>query len=263
MKNRENICTKGKVFIAGAGPGDVKLITIKAKECLEMAQVVLYDNLVNPDLLTYCSPQCELIFVGKKSNNHLIPQHEINALLISFANQGKNVVRLKGGDPFVFGRGAEEALALKENGIPFEIIPGITAGIAAPAYAGIPVTHRHSCSMVTLISGHKAVHKQHDDINWSALAILNSTLVFYMSLSNIRHIVSQLLANGKSANTTAAVIRCGTTLQQQVLIAELDNIAELVLARNFQPPALLVIGQVVDLANELAWFLPDNLNENC
>ncbi|MBP1618683.1 MAG: uroporphyrinogen-III C-methyltransferase [Bacteroidetes bacterium] len=244
----------GTIYITGAGPGDEKLITLRAVEVLKMADAVVYDYLVNDSLLAYCRPDCERIYAGKKANHHTLPQDEINALLIELAQKHTHVVRLKGGDPFVFGRGGEEAMALKQAGIRFEIIPGVTSGIAVPAYAGIPVTHRDSCSMVTFVSGHKAVNKPDDEINWQALATLESTLVFYMGVSNLGKITSKLIENGKFPDTAIALIQWGTTLNQLAVCGNLSNIVEKVKEAQLKPPALIVIGDVVNMREELNWF---------
>lgn len=245
--------TTGKIYITGAGPGDEKLITLRAVEVLQMADAVVYDYLVNDKLLEYCPQHCERIYVGKKANHHTLPQNEINALLIDLAQKHRHVVRLKGGDPFVFGRGGEEAMALKEAGIGFEIIPGVTSGIAVPAYAGIPVTHRECSSMLTLVSGHKAVNKADDGINWPALAALNGTLVFYMGVSNLSQITEQLITNGKAADTPVALIHKGTTPDQQTISGTLSNIVSIAEATRFKAPALIVVGSVVDYHEQLQW----------
>lgn len=248
--------TKGKVYITGAGPGDEKLITIKAMECLQKADVVVYDYLVNVSLLSYCTPECEKIYVGKKANNHTLDQSLINDMLIRYALDGKTVVRLKGGDPFVFGRGGEEALALFDNQIPFEIIPGVTAGVAVPTYAGIPVTHRDCGSTLTFVTGHESVNKPASDINWHALANMRGTLVFYMGVSNLPKITRQLIGNGLCPQTPVALIRWGTTPQQEALCGTLADIAQAVEATGFKPPAIIVIGESVNYREKLQWFQP-------
>lgn len=244
----------GTIYITGAGPGDEKLITLRAVEVLKLADAVVYDYLVNDKLLEYCRPDCERIYVGKKANHHTLPQNEINALLIELAQKHQHVVRLKGGDPFVFGRGGEEAMAMKEVGVGFEIIPGVTSGIAVPAYAGIPVTHRDCCSMVTFVSGHKALNKPEEEINWQALALIKSTLVFYMGVSNLGKIVSRLVENGKSGDTPVAIIRQGTTHNQQIVAGTLNDIQAQVQAAGLTPPALIVVGEVVELREQLDWY---------
>ncbi|HYK85697.1 MAG TPA: uroporphyrinogen-III C-methyltransferase [Ktedonobacteraceae bacterium] len=245
----------GKVFLVGAGPGDPELITLKALRCLRQADVVIYDRLICPDLLDEASSHAELLFAGKASGHHSIQQEEINALLIHHARQGRRVVRLKGGDPFVFGRGGEEALALAEAGIPFEIVPGISSAIAVPAYAGIPVTHRDFASSVTIVTGHEQHGSpSHTGINWQALAALGGTLVILMGVESLPHITYQLLNGGLSADTPAAVIQQGTVSQQRVVTATLATVAERATNAHIKSPAVFVIGEVVTLGNPLAWF---------
>jgi uroporphyrinogen III methyltransferase/synthase len=244
----------GKVYITGAGPGDEGLITLKAVECLKRADLVVYDYLVNIAFLDYCKPECEKIYAGKKVNNHTIEQSLINELLVKHALEGKTIVRLKGGDPFVFGRGGEEALALHENNIPFEIIPGVTAGVAVPAYAGIPVTHRHCSSSVTFITGHETPDKTQTDINWEALTKLQGTLVFYMGVTNLPNITQNLIEHGMLPSTAVALIRWGTTSKQEIIVGTLDSIVEKVKASGMKPPALIVVGDVVNYREQLQWF---------
>ncbi len=245
---------RGKVYLVGAGPGDPGLITLRAVECLKLADVVIYDFLATPTLLGYVNENAETIYVGKKSGNHTFPQEEIIRLITEKAEKGLTVVRLKGGDPFVFGRGGEESLALANAGLPFEIVPGITAGIAAPCYAGIPVTHRSLASSAAFITGHKYTSKSGSDINWEHLARGIDTLVFYMGVKNLPHIVSQLTANGRPGATPIAIIRWGTRPSQNTVIGTLDNIVDLAKKNNISPPAIIVIGEVVTLSDKLAWF---------
>lgn len=252
--------TIGKVYITGAGPGDEKLITVKAMECLQMADVVVYDYLVNVSLLLYCKSGCEKVYAGKKANNHTMAQELINETLIGYALDGKTVVRLKGGDPFVFGRGGEEALALYENNIPFEIIPGVTSGVAVPTYAGIPVTHRDCGSTLTFVTGHESVNKPVSEINWNALAKMRGTLVFYMGVSNLPNITRQLIDNGLSPQTPVALIRWGTTPGQETLCGTLANVAAMVEVTGFKPPAIIVIGQSVNYRDKLQWFEERNFS---
>ncbi len=242
----------GKVYLVGAGPGDPELITIKGKRCLEIADVVIYDYLANPELLKY-APRAEKIYVGKKSANHTLDQEKINELLIEKAKENKIIVRLKGGDPFIFGRGGEEALALKKHGIDFEVVPGITSGFAAPLYAGIPVTMRGINSTIAFATGHETEDKEFSLIDWAALSKMG-TIIFYMGVKNMPLIVENLLKFGKSKDTPVALIRWATYHNQEVLIGNLSNIIEKMKTVNFKAPAIIVIGDVVNLRNELMWF---------
>ncbi len=242
----------GIVYIVGAGPGDPGLITVKGLDCLRRADVVLYDRLVPSELLAEAAPDAEFIDVGKAPGRHRCPQDEINAMMIAHARQGQVVVRLKGGDPFIFGRGGEEAEALAHAGIRFEIIPGISSAIAVPAYAGIPVTHREFASTFTVITGHLC-GPDSLSIEWDSLP-RNGTLVFLMGVSHFPEIVRQLLAHGRAPGTPAAVIHAGTTPEQTVVEGTLNDIVEK--ARGIRPPATIVIGDVVGLRKHLAWFDP-------
>lgn len=239
----------GMVYLVGAGPGDPELITLKALRCLRAADVVVYDRLISPVLLDEVRPDAEHVFAGKGPGSHSIPQEEINALLVKYARRGCVVVRLKGGDPFVFGRGGEEALALVEAGIPFEVVPGISSAIAVPAYAGIPVTHRDHASLVTIVTGHEG-HAS-SAVNWEALATLGGTLVVMMGVAALPRLTQRLLQAGLCANTPAAVIERGTTPQQRVVTGILADIAERVAAAGLGSPAVIVIGEVVSLSSSL------------
>jgi len=243
----------GKVYIIGAGPGDPGLITLKAVEALGRADVVVYDNLVNEELLKYASHTARMIYAGKQGGDHTLSQDQINALLAKEALDGNTVARLKGGDPFIFGRGGEEAEVLVASNIPFEVIPGVTSAIAVPAYAGIPLTHRGLTSTVAFITGHEDPTKDKSDIDWQALAGIG-TLVFLMGVKNLGQITEALIARGKSPETPAALIRRGTLPEQQILSGKLSNIVELAQANRFKPPAILVVGKVVELRNTLRWF---------
>lgn len=242
----------GKVFLVGAGPGDPDLITLKGKKCLEIADVVIYDYLANPELLKY-SPRAEKIYVGKKSANHTLDQEKINELLIQKAREKKIIVRLKGGDPFIFGRGGEEALALKKHNIDFEIVPGITSGFAAPLYAGIPVTMRGVNSTIAFATGHETDEKEFSLIDWTSLSKMG-TIIFYMGVKNMPIIVENLLKHGKSKDTPVALIRWATYPKQEVLTGNLGSILQKMKEANFKAPAIIVIGDVVNLRNELMWF---------
>ena len=243
----------GKVYIIGAGPGDAGLITIKAVDCLRLADVVVYDNLVNEELLKYAPGKARLIYAGKKGGDHTLSQDAINNLLVQEAQAGNIVARLKGGDPFIFGRGGEEAEELVAHGIPFEVIPGVTSAIAVPAYAGIPLTHRGLTSTVAFITGHEDPTKDKSDIDWQALTGIG-TLVFLMGVKNIGQITETLISHGKQHDTPAALIRQGTTTQQETITGTLGTIVGLAQARRFSPPAILVVGKVVELRDTLNWF---------
>jgi len=238
------------VSLVGAGPGDPGLITLRGLERLRLAEVVVYDRLVSGSLLQH-APQAEWIDVGKQPDHHPVPQDSINALLIEKARLGKRVVRLKGGDPFVFGRGGEEALALAGAGIPFEVVPGVTSAIAVPAYAGIPVTQRGTANSVAFITGHAAASRPLD-IDWNALARGVDTLVFLMGVSSLPGIVTSLVGAGRPANTPAAVIERGTLPGQMVVTGTLADIQGK--AADFQSPCIIIVGRVVELHNTLDWF---------
>lgn len=253
MKNMNKKTKSGKVYIIGAGPGDAGLITLKAVESLRLADVVIYDNLVNEELLKYAPGRARFIYAGKKGGDHTLSQDKINELLAKEALAGNTVARLKGGDPFIFGRGGEEAEVLAAYGVPFEVIPGVTSAIAVPAYAGIPLTHRGLTSTVAFITGHEDPAKEKSEIDWQALAGIG-TLVFLMGVKNIAQITESLMAHGKSPQTPAALIRRGTTPQQEIIAAPLADIAALAQAAAFAAPAILVVGKVVDLRETLQWF---------
>lgn len=246
----------GKVYLVGAGPGDPGLLTIKGKTLLEQADVVIYDALVSPDILAIISPHAEKINAGKRKGRHSLPQTETTKLLRIKAETNAIVVRLKGGDPFVFGRGGEEMADLVAAGVGVEVIPGITSGIAAPAYAGIPVTHRQYNSSVTFVTGHESTEKYRPEVNWKAIAQGSETIVIYMGVHNLPSIIPQLLAGGMTAETPIAMIRWGTRPDQTQLIGTLETIVEQVQTTEFQAPAIAVIGQVVDLRSLLLPTLP-------
>lgn len=245
------IRVRGKVSIVGAGPGDPELITLKAIRALENAEVVLYDYLVNKQLLEYCRPDCEIVYVGKMNKQHTYPQGEINRMLVEFGLAGKKIVRLKGGDPFVFGRGAEEIFGLKEHDIEFEVIPGITAGVAVPGAAGIPVTLRNVASSVAFFTGHQCANHR-TEIQWDKIATGIDTLVFYMGVTQAAEITKNLITNGKSKETPVAMIRWGTLPEQDVLKGNLGKIVQLMAEHNFKPPAIFIIGEVVAYSEELS-----------
>lgn len=244
----------GKVFLVGAGPGDYRLLTLKACDCLKKADTVVYDRLADKRILQYAPSDAEFIYVGKASSQHTMTQDKICQLLVDLGKSGKTVVRLKGGDPFVFGRGGEEALLLGENHIPFEIIPGVTSAISVPAYAGIPVTHRGVATSLAVITGHEDPTKECSDINWQQLATATDTLVFLMGVANLPKITSRLIEHGRSADTPIAIIRWGTKLQQQVWTSTLAGAADMAKRENIKPPCIFLVGDVVKLREKLAWF---------
>ncbi|MBN1376126.1 MAG: uroporphyrinogen-III C-methyltransferase [Dehalococcoidia bacterium] len=244
----------GKVFLVGAGPGDPALITIKAIKCLQKADVVIYDQLVAPQLLGYTSPQAERIYVGKSGDKHTAEQDEINLMLAQLARRGKIVVRLKGGDPFVFGRGGEEADFLCKNALPFEIVPGITSAIAVPAYAGIPVTYRGISSSLAIVTGHEDPRKSTSSINWRGLAAGVDTLIFLMGMQNLALITDKLVECGKPPDTPVAVIKDGTLPAQVIVKGSLQTIAAQVRKKRITAPAVIVIGNVVKLSERLNWY---------
>jgi uroporphyrinogen III methyltransferase/synthase len=244
----------GKCFLVGAGPGDLGLVTLRAKECVERAEVIVYDYLCNPEMLRWAPENAELIFAGKKAGAHTMAQEEINALLVEKTREGKNVVRLKGGDPFLFGRGAEEAQALAAAGLSFVIVPGVSSAIAGPAYAGIPVTHRGKNSHVTFFTGHEDPEKSESAIDFGALAKLGGTQVMLMGVDRIGAIAREMMANGMRKDLPVALIRWATTGRQETLVGTLENIAERVTETEFAAPAIAVFGDVVTLREELNWF---------
>lgn len=244
----------GMVYLVGAGPGDPGLITVRGLECLRRAGVVVYDYLANPLLLDEAPAEAPRIYVGKSKGCHCVPQDDINALLAEQARAGRTVVRLKGGDPFIFGRGGEEACFLAEAGIPFEIVPGVTSGVAAAAYAGIPLTHRDHTTSLALVTGHLTSERDLDHVDWARLAEGVGTLVIYMGISNLAEIAARLVSHGRPPQTPVALVRWATTAQQQTLTGTLADIAEQVAACAFKPPAVIIIGEVVGLREQLRWF---------
>ncbi|HBE21838.1 MAG TPA: uroporphyrinogen-III C-methyltransferase [Cyanobacteria bacterium UBA11149] len=242
----------GKVYLVGAGPGDPGLFTLKGKTLLEHANVVLYDALVSPQILAMINPLAEKINAGKRRGNHSLLQEETTQLLIEKAQTHPIVVRLKGGDPFVFGRGGEEMVELAKAGVSVEVVPGVTSGIAAPAYAGIPLTHRLYSSSVTFVTGHEAVGKYKPKVNWSAIAHSSETIVIYMGLHNLSHIIPELHSAGLSLETPIALIRWGTRPEQEELVGTLATIVTQVEAAKFEAPAIAIIGHVVKFRDILA-----------
>ncbi|OBZ12424.1 uroporphyrinogen-III C-methyltransferase [Bacillus sp. FJAT-26390] len=245
---------KGKVYLVGAGPGDPKLITLRGLECLEECEVVVYDRLASPRLLRHLKPGTERIYVGKLPDRHTMKQEEINQLLVDLALQGKTVTRLKGGDPTIFGRVGEEAELLYDNGIEFEIVPGITSAIAVPAYAGIPVTHRDLASSLSIITGHESPDKLDRSIHWDKVTNATGTLIFLMGVAKIGYIADQLIKHGKPPETPVALIRWGTRVEQRTVVGTLETIERIVKEANFQPPAVIVVGDVVLQREKLRWY---------
>lgn len=243
----------GKVYLVGAGPGDARLITVKGLQCLEKGDVVVYDRLANPSLLRKMKRGAEKIYVGKLPDRHTMKQEEINQLLVDLALTGKTVVRLKGGDPTIFGRVGEEAELLRKHGIPYEIVPGITAAISVPAYAGIPVTHRDMASSLSIITGHESPEKLDKSINWEKVTNATGTLIFMMGVAKIGYISRQLITYGRSPDTPIALVRWGTRAEQETLTGTLEDIERKVHEANFQPPAVIVVGDVVMQREHLKW----------
>src|ERR1700731_3961989 len=232
----------GRCFLVGAGPGDLGLVTLRAKECIEQADVIVYDQLANPEMLGWARDDAEIIYAGKKAGEHALSQEEINKLLIEKARAGREVVRLKGGDPFVFGRGAEEAKAIVDAEIAFEIVPGITSAIAAPAYAGIPVTNRAQNSHVTFFTGHEDPAKTQSSIDYAALAKLGGTQVMLMGVERIEAIARRMMEQGARKDLPVALVRWATTGRQETLVGTLENIAQRVVEGGFEAPAVAVFG---------------------
>jgi len=247
------IVKKGKVYLIGAGPGDPGLFTLKGVQCLKRADVVIYDHLVGEEILAHAQTSVRMIYAGKEGGKHTLTQDQINRCLVEEAEKGLTVARLKGGDPFIFGRGGEEVEILAGKGIPFEIVPGVTSAIAVPAYAGIPLTHRAHASTVAFITGHEDPTKEESRIDWKSLSGIE-TLVFLMGVKNLPNITSNLMAAGKSPETPAALIRWGTTAEQATLVGTLASLAQLAKTRGFKPPSILVVGSVVSLRPILNWF---------
>ncbi|UCD34283.1 MAG: uroporphyrinogen-III C-methyltransferase [Nitrospiraceae bacterium] len=244
---------KGKVYIVGAGPGDIGLLTVKGLRCLQQAEVVVYDFHLNAQILNYIDHEAEFIYAGKRGGKHTMTQDQINSTLVEKAQEGKRICRLKGGDPFVFGRGGEEAEVLAKAGIEFEIVPGISSAIAAPAYAGIPLTHRVYSSSLAIVPGYEDVTKKESSIDWTRLATGVGTIVFLMTVKNISMVCKKLIENGRSADTAVAVVRWGTRADQKTLTGTLSTIAGLVKEKDIKPPAVMVVGNVVKLRETLKW----------
>jgi len=244
----------GYVYLIGAGPGDPGLITVKGRECIARADVILYDYLANKSLLDAARPDAELIYAGKVGGAHNREQRQINEMLVEKAAEGKIVARLKGGDPFIFGRGGEECEALVDAGIPFEVVPGVTAAVGAAAYAGIPLTHRDFTTSVAFVTGHESEGKEVSNIDWEGLSLGSGTVVFYMGMKNLPLITENLVARGRAPETPVALIRWGTRPEQEILTGTLADIAEKARRAGFKPPAITVVGDVVRLRERLRWF---------
>jgi uroporphyrin-III C-methyltransferase len=244
----------GKVYLTGAGPGDIELLTIKALLVIKDADVIIYDRLANPDILKHAKDGCEFVYVGKEDGRHIMPQDDINEVIYQNALKYEKVVRLKGGDPFVFGRGGEEAQYLYERNIKFDIIPGITSAISAPAYAGIPVTHRGVAVSFRVVTGHESPNKKESQIPWENFKT-NDTIIFLMGLHNLAKISKKLQEVGKPADYPCAVISKGTTNEQSVVVGTLGDIVTK--AKDAQTPALIIVGEVVKLREQLKWFEGD------
>jgi uroporphyrinogen III methyltransferase/synthase len=244
----------GKVYLIGAGPGDPGLITVKGLECVKKADVIIYDYLANERLLDQRRPDSELIYVGKQGGRHTLPQEEINSLIVKKAKEGKMVARLKGGDPFIFGRGGEEAEALVDDHIPFEVVPGVTAATAVPTYAGIPLTHREHTASVAFVTGHEDPTKTESTVHWDKIATGIGTLVFFMGMKNLQNIVHNLVSHGRDAGTPIALIQWGTRTDQKVVTGTLRDIVSRAQEAKVGPPAIIVVGEVVRLREKLNWY---------
>ncbi|MDR1889457.1 MAG: uroporphyrinogen-III C-methyltransferase [Zoogloeaceae bacterium] len=256
MKTSSNLALQaGKVWLVGAGPGDPELLTLKAARLMAHADAIVHDHLIGDGILELARPAARRIYVGKERSRHTLPQAAISALLVDLARQGLAVIRLKGGDPFIFGRGGEELEALVAAGIPFEVVPGVTAAAGCAAYAGFPLTHRDHAQSLVFVTGHRKEGGVH--LDWPALARSGQTLVFYMGVGGVDEICRQLIRHGLPADTPAAVVRRGTLPDQQTLFAALAGLPERIRQENLRPPALIVIGSVVRLHARLAWFTPE------
>jgi uroporphyrin-III C-methyltransferase / precorrin-2 dehydrogenase / sirohydrochlorin ferrochelatase len=254
LENEDNIC-HGEVYLVGAGPGDPDLLTLRAFRLMQKADVVVHDNLVSKPILEMARRDAKKIYVGKKRNDHVMPQEEINDLLVRLAKEGKRVLRLKGGDPFIFGRGGEEIETLAENGIPFQVVPGITAASGVAAYAGIPLTHRDHAQSCIFVTGHLKDGSM--NLDWDALSRPKQTIVVYMGLLGLEMLCAELVAHGMADNTPAAIVQQGTTLNQRVVTGTLATLPAIVQHENLHAPTLIIVGGVVTLRGKLAWFNPN------
>jgi len=245
---------KGEVYLVGAGPGDPDLITFKALRLMQKADVVVYDRLVSPPILDMVRRDAEKIYAGKASSNHAIPQENINQLLVRLAKEGKRVLRLKGGDPFIFGRGGEELAELIDENIEFQVVPGITAASGCASYAGIPLTHRDHSQACIFVTGHR--REGGEDLNWEMLSHANQTVVFYMGLENVERICSSMKSHGRAATTPAALVEKGTTTEQRVFVGDLDSLPGIIAENEVRAPTLILVGEVVALHKRLGWYKP-------
>ena len=252
MDNESSPAPSGKVYLVGSGPGAHDLLTLRAARLIADADAIVYDHLIADDALALARPGCERICAGKKASNHTLPQDELNLLLVELARAGKHVVRLKGGDPFIFGRGGEEIETLAAHGIPLEIVPGVTAAAGCAAYAGIPLTHRDHAQSVRFVTGH--LKDGSTDLPWTDLVAPGQTLVFYMGLVGLPQICQALIDHGRAADTPAALVQQGTTQNQRVFTGTLANLPQLVAEHEVHAPTLVIVGEVVTLREKLAWF---------
>lgn len=242
----------GKVALVGAGPGDPELLTLRALRLIQQADVIVYDRLVSKPIMERCNPNAEFIYAGKAKSNHTLPQESINDLLVTLAQRPANVVRLKGGDPFIFGRGGEEIVTLAEKRVPFQVVPGITAASGCAAFAGIPLTHRDHAQSVAFVTGH--LRNGEINLNWQELVSPQQTVVVYMGLTGLTNICESMVKHGRAADTPAALVQQGTQPQQQVLVSTLEDLPALVASSEVSPPTMLIIGHVVTLRDKLDWF---------
>ncbi len=254
FKDKLPVFEPGSVWLVGAGPGDVGLLTLLAHHALEKADILIYDALVGPDILDLTGPDCILEYAGKRGGKPSAKQQDISKRLVALAKEGKKVLRLKGGDPFIFGRGGEEALALVANDVPFRVVPGISSGVGGLAYAGIPITHRETNSSVTFVTGHDASGQVPENVNWQAVAQGSAVLVLFMAMKHIARISENLIRYGRPADEPVAIVVQATTDQQQVVETTLQNAAEDIRKSGIRPPALIVIGEVVNLRQHLDWY---------